>query len=220
MTGCGPCMPPAGPTRRRRRLARWWAAVFDLGLLPRRWVTLEVTGRRSGRTGGSRWGWPIRTVCITSFPCSANSATGSRTCGPRVARPSSQHRRLLLPPGRAGGRRAALDHQALPRAGTGRPAAHPGGSLRAAGRLRGRRAAPSRLPRCFRAAPTNPGTRPSAAAPGQGGARDDWPGRPAARRAVSPPLGAPDCHRRRRVADPDRADRRGGRPARSRRCLS
>jgi F420H(2)-dependent quinone reductase len=32
-----------------RRLARFWAAAFALGLLPRRWVTLEVPGRNSGR---------------------------------------------------------------------------------------------------------------------------------------------------------------------------
>jgi len=32
-----------------RRLARMWAAVFGLGLAPRRWVTLEVAGRHSGR---------------------------------------------------------------------------------------------------------------------------------------------------------------------------
>ncbi len=32
-----------------RRFARLWAAVFARGLLPKRWVTLEVTGRRSGR---------------------------------------------------------------------------------------------------------------------------------------------------------------------------
>lgn len=32
-----------------RRLSRLWAAVFGLGLAPRRWVALEVTGRRSGR---------------------------------------------------------------------------------------------------------------------------------------------------------------------------
>ena len=32
-----------------RRFARLWAAVFSLGLAPRRWVTLEVPGRRSGR---------------------------------------------------------------------------------------------------------------------------------------------------------------------------
>jgi hypothetical protein len=32
-----------------RRFARWWASVFGLGLAPRRWMTLEVAGRRSGR---------------------------------------------------------------------------------------------------------------------------------------------------------------------------
>jgi deazaflavin-dependent oxidoreductase (nitroreductase family) len=32
-----------------RRFSRLWAAVFALGLMPRRWVTLEVVGRRSGR---------------------------------------------------------------------------------------------------------------------------------------------------------------------------
>jgi deazaflavin-dependent oxidoreductase (nitroreductase family) len=32
-----------------RRSARVWAAVFGVGLSPRRWVTLEVTGRRTGR---------------------------------------------------------------------------------------------------------------------------------------------------------------------------
>jgi polyisoprenoid-binding protein YceI len=32
-----------------RRFSRLWAAVFGLGLMPRRWVTLEVPGRRSGK---------------------------------------------------------------------------------------------------------------------------------------------------------------------------
>lgn len=32
-----------------RRYSRLWAAVFSLGLQPKRWVTLEVAGRRSGR---------------------------------------------------------------------------------------------------------------------------------------------------------------------------
>jgi F420H(2)-dependent quinone reductase len=32
-----------------RRFARVWAAVLGTGLLPRRWVTLEVAGRRTGR---------------------------------------------------------------------------------------------------------------------------------------------------------------------------
>ncbi len=35
---------------RARRLSALWAAVFGLGLGPRRWVSLEVTGRKSGRT--------------------------------------------------------------------------------------------------------------------------------------------------------------------------
>jgi deazaflavin-dependent oxidoreductase (nitroreductase family) len=34
---------------RARWYARLWGRVFRLGLLPRRWVTLEVPGRRSGR---------------------------------------------------------------------------------------------------------------------------------------------------------------------------
>jgi hypothetical protein len=33
-----------------RRFARLWALVFGWGVLPRRWVTLQVPGRRSGRT--------------------------------------------------------------------------------------------------------------------------------------------------------------------------
>ena len=32
-----------------RRFARVWAAVFGAGLTSRRWVTLEVAGRRTGR---------------------------------------------------------------------------------------------------------------------------------------------------------------------------
>jgi hypothetical protein len=32
-----------------RRFARFWARVFALGLSPRRWIALEVVGRRSGR---------------------------------------------------------------------------------------------------------------------------------------------------------------------------
>lgn len=32
-----------------RRFSRFWAVVQSAGLLPRRWVTLEVIGRRSGR---------------------------------------------------------------------------------------------------------------------------------------------------------------------------
>ncbi len=33
---------------RALRWARWWARIIPLGVLPRRWVVLEVPGRRSG----------------------------------------------------------------------------------------------------------------------------------------------------------------------------
>jgi deazaflavin-dependent oxidoreductase (nitroreductase family) len=33
-----------------RRFSRLWSRVFGWGALPRRWVTLEVVGRRSGNT--------------------------------------------------------------------------------------------------------------------------------------------------------------------------
>src|ERR1035437_6514290 len=44
-----------------RRLAHPWAAAFGLGLMPKRWVTLEGAGRRSGRIvrfplGMADWG--------------------------------------------------------------------------------------------------------------------------------------------------------------------
>ena len=71
---------------RARRFARLWAAVFGLGLMPRRWVTLEVAGRRSGQVTRSRSGWPTGTASGTSYRCLASSATGSRTCAPRGGR--------------------------------------------------------------------------------------------------------------------------------------
>jgi len=37
------------PSRLARLLSRWWTFVHASGLMPRRYVTLEVTGRRSGR---------------------------------------------------------------------------------------------------------------------------------------------------------------------------
>lgn len=34
--------------RAARRFARWWIRVINLGILPRRWVVLEVPGRQTG----------------------------------------------------------------------------------------------------------------------------------------------------------------------------
>lgn len=47
-----------------RRLSHFWAAVIRLGLLPRRWDTLQVAGRRSGR--------PVR------FPLGTAGSDGNR----------------------------------------------------------------------------------------------------------------------------------------------
>ena len=40
-----------------RRYARFWSAVFASGVVPRRWVTLEVRGRTSGRPLRFPLGW-------------------------------------------------------------------------------------------------------------------------------------------------------------------
>jgi len=53
-----------------RRFSRLWAAVFGLGLMPRRWVTLEVPGRRSGR--------------VTRFPLGMADLDGQRYLVPML----------------------------------------------------------------------------------------------------------------------------------------
>ncbi|MGO8957859.1 MAG: nitroreductase/quinone reductase family protein [Streptosporangiaceae bacterium] len=56
-------MYPAGRANSQaRRLARIWALVFGLGLMPRRWVSLEVPGRKTGK--------------VTSFPLGMAEAAG------------------------------------------------------------------------------------------------------------------------------------------------
>ncbi len=57
-----------------RRLARLWAAVIGRGLLPKRWVTLEVAGRRSGRAtrfplGMADWGGQWYLVSMLGEHC-------------------------------------------------------------------------------------------------------------------------------------------------------
>ncbi|SES40270.1 hypothetical protein [Actinokineospora terrae] len=79
-----------------RRYTRSWAAVFAAGLAPRRWVTLEVAGRRTGR--------------ITRFPLGTVdrlgrwylvSMLGGRCHWPRNARAArgevALHRGCLVP---------------------------------------------------------------------------------------------------------------------------
>ena len=61
---------------RARRLSMLWATVFGLGLGPRRWVSLEVTGRKSGRIVRFPWAWRTWLASGTWSLCSASTATG------------------------------------------------------------------------------------------------------------------------------------------------
>lgn len=70
-----------------RRLAHMWTRVFALGLLPKRWVTLEVAGRRSGRTvrfplGMADWDGQWYLVSMLGEQC--NWVQNVRAAGGRV----------------------------------------------------------------------------------------------------------------------------------------
>ena len=68
------------PGRLARAMNRLDAAQFSAGLLsPRRAVTLEVRGRRSGRIISVRWPWPTTRTSSTWSPCWARTRTGSAT---------------------------------------------------------------------------------------------------------------------------------------------
>jgi len=79
-----------------RRLARLWAAVFGAGLMPRRWVTLEVTGRSSGRVrrfplGMADWQGEWYLVSMLGEDCNwvrnVRAAAGHAVLRRRRARP-------------------------------------------------------------------------------------------------------------------------------------
>jgi hypothetical protein len=70
-----------------RRFARLWASVFGLGLLPRRWVTLEVAGRRSGRVARFPLGmadWNGQWYLVSMLGESCNWVQNVRTAGGRA----------------------------------------------------------------------------------------------------------------------------------------
>jgi len=57
-----------------RRFARFWAFVHSAGLLPRRWVTVEVVGRRTGRVtrfpiGMADWEGNWYVVSMLGYDC-------------------------------------------------------------------------------------------------------------------------------------------------------
>ena len=112
-----------------------WAAVFGLGLMPRRWVTLEVEGRRSGRLVRFPLGmadWHGQWYLVSMLGGQRHWVQNARA---RDGRATIRRRRAVrsLPPGGGAGERARRNHQALAGAGARRPPAHPGGPARAAG---------------------------------------------------------------------------------------
>ena len=78
-----------------RRYARVWNAAFGLGLLPRRWVTLEVRGRRTGRVTrfplgmadvGGQW-YLVSMLGECNWVRNVRAAGGRATLRRRRARP-------------------------------------------------------------------------------------------------------------------------------------
>ena len=70
-----------------RRFARLWASVFGLGLAPRRWVTLEVAGRRSGRVTRFPLGmadWDGQWYLVSMLGESCNWVQNVRAAGGRA----------------------------------------------------------------------------------------------------------------------------------------
>jgi hypothetical protein len=70
-----------------RRLSQLWAAAFGLGLMPKRWVTLEVAGRRSGRIVRFRREWPIGAPVVPRAYARRAVQLGSGTCAPLMGGP-------------------------------------------------------------------------------------------------------------------------------------
>ena len=107
-----------------RRYARFWNMVMRLGLLPRRWVTLEVRGRRTGTVirfplrmadVGGQW-YVVSMLGECNWVQNVRAAGGHATCrdARRVGSGSSD----------AGGG-AGADDQAVRQEGARRPATHP-----------------------------------------------------------------------------------------------
>ena len=119
---------------RARRLSMLWATVFGLGLGPRRWVSLEVTGRKSGRIVRFPLGmadldgqWYL--VSMLGEHC--NWVLNVRAAGGRAV--IRHGRAVALPARRGAAGRAPRDPAPLPAEGAGRPPAHPGQPARARG---------------------------------------------------------------------------------------
>lgn len=105
-----------------RRFARFWSVVMRLGLLPRRWVSLEVRGRRTGRITRfpvgmadveGRW-YVVSMLGECNWVRNVRAAGGRATLWRRRARPV---RLVEIPVGE----RAPVIKQYLTRVPGGRP---------------------------------------------------------------------------------------------------
>ena len=70
-----------------RRYARFWAVVHSTGLFPRRWVTLEVAGRRTGRVTRFPLGmadWQGNWYLVSMLGDDCNWVRNVRAAGGRV----------------------------------------------------------------------------------------------------------------------------------------
>lgn len=106
-----------------RRFARFWAVVQGAGLMPRRWVTLEVPGRRSGRVTRFPLGmadWQGHWYLVSMLGERANWVRNVRAADGRVTlrRGAARAYRLVeVPPGE----RAPILKRYLAKVPGGRP---------------------------------------------------------------------------------------------------
>jgi hypothetical protein len=106
-----------------RRYARFWAAVQGAGLLPRRWVTLEVPGRSTGRITRFPLGmadWQGQWYLVSMLGNDCNWVRNVRAAGGRVIlrRGSARVCRLIEVPV---GERAPILKRYLEKVPGGRP---------------------------------------------------------------------------------------------------
>ena len=105
-----------------RRYARFWNMALRLGLLPKRWVTLEVRGRRTGRVTrfplgmadvGGQW-YVVSMLGECNWVRNVRAAGGRATLRRRTSRPV----RLVEVPA---GERAPILKRFVEKAPGGRP---------------------------------------------------------------------------------------------------
>ena len=111
-----------------RRYARFWASVFRSGLLPRRWVTLEVPGPELGSTTAvsardrnGQW------RALPRLDARRGLQLGSQRACCRWPREAPSRQLGACPADRGSRRTAASGPEGIPRTGSRCAASYPGG---------------------------------------------------------------------------------------------